>query len=424
MKRYAALTAFLMVGVLACNEIVPPVPVAACTAAPIRPASSIEVDPIDPIIVSTGFKAVDPTSIGEIEANRLLTDPTGLNVGDTIASNCNTGLIRKISKITTTGAIGARPQDIAKVYIETTPASLETAINKGTVGLDFGAIDFSDAQLTPAMLEPGVGIQRGIGARPQAVTLTINERIFNFGTGAATAQLKVSGNLENNLNPTFNLKFSNGSVERFEVGLAGTFKMTLNGGFTATGTVGKGETIISLLKKPLEYTRTFVIGAVPVVIVVTLEPVIGYAMNVQGSVSATASVSPTLNMKFGTKYVRGANPLWTPTNTPPIFALNPSFSYGAKINGTAEVFAKLLVGIKIYGVAGPNIETKAFMGINFNPANSNPLATLQVGTKATGTLAFDLNVLGAGINVNLGQTTLLAPPATVFNCTASACAAQ
>jgi hypothetical protein len=424
MKRYAALTAFLMVGVLACNPIVPPAPAAACTAAPVRPASSVVQDPNDTITIAPAFKAIDPTSIDEVADNRLLTDPTGLKVGDTIASNCNTGIIRKISKITNAGASGARPQDISKVYIETTPASLETAITKGTVDLDFGNINFSEAELTPAMLEPGVSIQRGVGARPQAVTLTINERIFNFGSGGATAQLKVSGNLENNLNPTFNLKFSNGSVERFEVGLAGTFKMTLNGGFSATGTVGKGETLVPLLKKPLEYTRTFAIGAIPVVVVVTLEPVIGYAMNVQGTVSATASISPTLDMKFGTKYVRGANPLWTPTNTPPTFALNPSFTYGAKINGTAEVFAKLLVGIKIYGVAGPNIESKAFMGINFNPASSNPLATLQVGTKAVGTLAFDLNVLGAGVNVNLGQTTLLAPSPKVFNCTDKACAAQ
>jgi hypothetical protein len=418
MKRYAMITAFLSVGILAaCNEIVPPV--AACKPATVQPASSVVQDPADVIVAAPKFKTVDPSSIGAVETNRLLTDPTGLTVGDTIASNCNDGIIRKITNITAAGAPNARPQDFTKVYIDTAPASLESAITKGTVDMDFGSLDFANAEILPANLQPGVSLQRGVGARPQAVTLSISERVFTFGA----ATLKLSGNIENNLNPNFNLKFSNGSVERFEIGMGGTFKVTLNGNFTATANAVQAEKIISLVKKPLEYQRAFFIGAIPVVIVVTLEPVIGYKMSVTGSVSATASISPTLTMKYGLKYVRGASPAWSNTNTAPTFNLNPTFTYGAKIDGTAEVFAKLLVGVKIYGLTGPNLESKAFMGLNFNPANTNPLAIMQVGTKATGTLAFDLNVLGAGITASLPAQDLLVATKN-FNCTASACAAQ
>ncbi len=417
MKGYAALTAFLMVGMLACNLVTPP---PACIAAAVQPASSVVQDPADLIAVAPAFKAIDPSSIDAVEPNRLLTDPSGLVVGDTVASNCNDGIIRKISKITTLGAVGARPQDIAKVYIETTPSSLETAITKGTVNMDFGSLDFAGAEILPANLEAGVSLQPNV-ARPQSLILSFTERTFVFGA----ATLKVSGNVENNLQPTFNLKFSNGSVERFEVGMGGTFKVKLNGDFAATVGAGKPETIIPILKKPISYNRTFLIGAIPVVIVVTLEPVIGYRMTVDGTVSAKASIEASLsNMKYGIKYVRGAQNPWTATNTPPTFGLTPTFSYKTQINGTAEVFAKLLVGIKVYGVAGPNIDSKAFMNLNFNPANSNPLAVMSIGTKSVANLAFDLNVLGAGVNVSLGNTVLLEPPSKGFSCTTTACTAQ
>lgn len=422
MKRFVGLSIALAFAVLACNQNVVP-PIVTCTPAQTQPASSVVQDPTDLIVVSPQFKALDPTSIDAVEPDRLLTDPTGLAPGDTIASNCNDGIIRKISKITTSGATqtnGARPQDIAKVYIETTPSSLETVISKGTVAMDFGSLDFAGAEILSANLEPGVSLQKNV-ARPQSLVLSFTEKTFVFGA----ATLKVSGNLENNLEPTFNLKFSNGSVERFEVGLGGTFKVKLNGDFVASVGAGKPETIIPILKKPIFYNRTFLIGTVPVVIVVTLEPVIGYRMTVDGTLSAKASIEASLNnMKYGIKYLRGAQNPWTATNTAPVFGLTPTFGYKTQVNGTAEVFTKLLVGIKIYGVAGPNIDTKAFMNLNFNPANANPLAVMSIGTKSVANLAFNLNVLGAGVNVSLGNTVLLEPPNKGFNCSASACTAQ
>jgi hypothetical protein len=415
MKRYAALSAFLMVGMLACNLVTPP---PACTAAPVQPASSVVQDPADLITVSSAFKEVNPSSIDEVQPNRLLTDPTGLKVGDTIASNCNAGIIRKISKITTTGAVGARPQDINKVYIETTPASLESVINKGTADMDFGSLDFGNAELTPANLAPGVSLQAG--ARPQSVTLAFLDRTFNIGA----ATIKLSGNLENNLNPKFSLQFKDNQVERFEVGMSGSLKLTLNGSFVATASALNIDKSLSLLKKPLEYTRTFALGAIPVVVVMTIEPIIGYKLSVGGKVSATTKISPTLTMNYGIKYVRTAPNQWSATNVPPTITAPSEFTYGQQLDGSGEVYVKLLVGVKLYGVAGPNLENKTYAALNFNPAASNPLsAVMEIGAFSKGTLAFDINVLGIGVKASLPDLTLL-NTFKKFNCTTSACAAQ
>jgi hypothetical protein len=412
MKRMAALTALLAIGVLACNELAAP---PACTAATVLPASSVVVDNTDPIIKSANVKTIDPTSIDAVEANRLLTDPTGLVVGDTIASNCNAGIIRKISKITTTGATGGlRPQDIAKVYIETTPASLEGAIQKGTANMDFGSLDFGGAEITPAHLAPGVSL--GQGARPQAVTLNFLDRQFNVGA----ATIKLSGSLENNLNPKFSLQFANNAIERFEVGMSGSLKLNLKGSFVASASALNIDRSLSLLKKPIEYTRTFALGAIPVVVVVSLEPVIGYKLGVQGKVSANAEIAPTLTMDYGIKYVRTANPNWSATNKSPTITAPSSFSYGVQVDGTGELFVKLLVGVKVYGVAGPVLENKAYTAFNFNPAASNPLAVMRIGAFSKGTLGFNLNVLGVGVQANLPDLTLL-DQSKAFNCSASAC---
>jgi hypothetical protein len=418
MKRMAALTALLAVGVLACNELVPP---PACIAATVLPASSVVLDNADPIIKSANVKTIDPASIDAVEANRLLTDPTGLAVGDTIASNCNTGLIRKISKITTTGGSGGlRPQDISKVYIETTPASLEGAIQKGSAELEFGSLDFAAAEINPEDLAAGVSL--GQGARPQSVTLEFLNRDFKIGA----ASVKVSGNLENNLQPRFNLKFVNNSVDRFEVGMKGSLKLNLTGKFTGTVNAINSSKEIKLLKKPLEYTRAFSLGAIPVVAVISLEPVIGYAFSVNGQVAATATVSPILQMDYGIKYVKNPPqniPQWSATNTPPSLNFNPSFNYAAQVTGSGEVFVKLLVGVKLYGVAGPIIENKTFAKVDFSPFNTNPPAKITLGAASVSTLSFNMSVLGVGVNVSAAPLPLL-NLTQGFNCTKTTCAAQ
>jgi hypothetical protein len=415
MKRIAALTAALAIGVLACDQL--PAPTVACKAAP--PAASVIPDNADPITLTPGgkVKVVAPADIGEVQADRILADPTGLAVGDTIASNCNEGIIRKITSITQSGAGGVRPQGIAKVYIETTPATLESAVQKGTADVDFGSLDFGSAEITPAHLAPGVSL--GQGVRPQAVTLNFLDRQFNVGA----ATIKLSGNLENNLNPKFSLQFANNAIERFEVGMSGSLKLNLKGSFVASASALNIDKSLSLLKKPIEYTRTFALGAIPVVVVVTLEPVIGYKLGVQGKVNANAEISPTLTMDYGIKYVRTANPKWSATNKAPTITAPSSFTYGVQVDGTGELFVKLLVGVKVYGVAGPNLENKAYTAFNFNPAASNPLAVMRIGAFSKGTLGFNLNVLGIGVTANLPDLTLL-DTSKAFNCSTSACQVQ
>ena len=127
MKRVALLGALLAVGVIACQP--PPAPVAACTTTNPEPASSV-VTPTAIVTDNAKLAVLLPTDIDAVEANRVLADPTNIAAGDVIVANCNEGLLRKVTNVTTqTGpSFGASPQAIRKVYIETAETSLEEVI--------------------------------------------------------------------------------------------------------------------------------------------------------------------------------------------------------------------------------------------------------------------------------------------------------
>jgi hypothetical protein len=398
MKRYAAITAFLALGVLACNQIIPPPAVITCTPAEVQPAAS--VTETTPIVSTASFKAVDANKIGAVEDNRLLMDSTGLATGDIIASNCNDGLLRKVSKITTTGLPGIRPQDFSKVYIETEAAPLEDIITSGEVTADYGELNFAQAQ----------GIQLQSGVNVQAVTgeLKIASKVFK--TGPVTVTL--DGKLVSALQPKFRIKFVGGKVDVFEVGLAGLLIVDLQGKIQAT--LAATQNNEAELAK-FEFKRAFLLGAVPVVMVVTPRLLVGYNVGVSGDVSVTAKVTPTLNMGYGLKYVR-AEPdptkKWQKVPTPPSLTLNPTFNYAAQVQGTAGVYAKLVIGVKFYGIAGPELTAESKVTLNL----TNTGAKLFFGSNAKGTLAAGFKVLGLDLNTSLPDVPMF-NASQGFNCT-------
>lgn len=382
MKRYILLSVGLALTALACQQATPPA--VACVAAPTQAGVTVNT----PISVASGFKEIAAEDIAAVEPNRLLTDPTGLDLNSLIASNCNDGLLRRVTvQPAAVPSGGARPQSFSKVYIQTEDIPLEQVISAGDVDLDYGDLDFAKAQ--SMQLQSGVQVQAATG------TLDFTNQVLTLGP----ASVAFKGQLLSTLQPKFRLKFSNGSVERFELGLSGSLGVNLEARVSATAAVDNTK---ELEVAKFEFKRVFLIGAVPVVIVITPRLVVGYAMAVTGDVSVTAKATPTLNMGYGMKYVRTANPKWSTSPTAPSITFNPIFNYTNQVTGTAGVYAKLLVGVKLYGVAGPDLEALSEIKLELK-SSGNPLAKLTFGSSATGSLAGGFKVLGLDLNVNLGS---------------------
>jgi hypothetical protein len=388
MKRYAAITAFLALGVLACEQTVPPAPVT-CTPAAVQPASSVTVDV--PVVAAARFKAVDASKISEVQANGLFVDNTlNLAEGNIIASNCNDGLLRKISKAPTTSSSGIRPQDFSKVYIETESAPLEDIITSGDVSGDYGELNFAQAQ----------GMQLQSGVKVQAITGEL-KIAKSFSAGPATVSL--DGALVSKLLPKFRIKIVAGKVEVFEVGLAGSLEVNLQGKIQGTlGAALSNEAAIA----QFEFKRAFFLGAVPVVMVVTPRLLVGYNVGGSGTVTVTAKATPKLNMGYSLKYDKATPNKWFPIKTPPALTLEPEFNYAAQVQGSASVYAKLVIGVKFYGIAGPELTAESKVSLNLNPTG----AKLTFGSSAKGSLAAGFKVLGLDLNTSL-------PDVSMFNAT-------
>ena len=406
MKRVALLGALLAVGVIACQP--PPAPVAACTTTNPEPASSV-VSPTGSEIKTDAAKlaVLLPTDIDAVEATRVLADPTNIQTGDVIVANCNEGLLRKVTNVTTqTGpSFGASPQAIRKVYIETAATSLEEVITAGEADVNFGEMAFDQADLSSS--PEGVRVQEVTGV------LTIKNARFVV----SATDFTLNGTVKSTLDPKFNFVFADGSLKRFEVGLGGSLAVDI----TAAATL-KASTS-GLAERELwkgEFKRAFLIGAVPVVVVVTPRLVVGATLGAQASGSISAGIKPTFNMAYSLKYNRETNPKWTSAGAVPDFQLNPSFNYGGSTNVNATTYVRFIMDIKFYGVAGPRLAATPLISLDLNPLNSTPRAKLTAGVEATGSLTAGFKILGVGMDVDFGTLKLLDKKLTL-NCTDKAC---
>jgi hypothetical protein len=408
MKRYVLLGALLAVGVIACQPPAPPQ--AACNTVNPEPASSVVVT--TPVATDNDKLAVLlPTDIDEVQTDRVLADPTNIQAGDVIASNCNDGLLRKVTNVTTQSPPNARvtPQGIKKVYIETAEASLEEVIQAGESDINFGDLAFEQASNT-------VNAQ---GVSVQAVTGVITIKNAKFGLSAA--EVTLNGKVTSTLDPKFKLAFDGSGIKTFEAGLSGSLAVDLTAGMVLKAAI-QSNSERELWKG--EFKRAFLIGAVPVVIVVTPRLLVGARAASSATGSVTVGIKPEFNMGFGLKYARNAadptKGTWTKTFQAPQFALSPTFNYQGSTNVTASAYVRFEMDIKFYGIAGPKLSTEPSINLNLNPSSETPRATLSAGVTSFGGLNVGFKILGKGMDVDFGVLTLL-DEKVLFNCTTTTC---
>jgi hypothetical protein len=348
--------------------------------------------PTPTIGVNTNVKVLATADVTAADPTQLEVSVPGLAAGDVVVSEFkdadDDGILRRVTSVTPASVpnpSGVGPQAITKVYVKTEAASLEDVFTTGEADIPFGGLDFGQ-----------VSTQTAQGVQVEAVTNDISLKNVTLplpnGVGTAT----FNGSIKQSLEPTFKLTFNNGKVDQFEIGLSGTLAASLKAKISTTAKYTNLD-----LEKGIASTsirRLFFIGGVPVIVVIEPKVVIGMTGGSDAKVTVEAGIEPTLSGAFKLAYNSKAasTKRWTSSWTPPSFSLNPSFSYTVPTGATGTAFAKLVMDVKFYGLFGPSLETKPFVGLNLK---TDGTATTEAGLAASGTLKAGLSILGKSMEI-------------------------
>ena len=397
--KFALLFGILAVGMVACPTTPPPL--ATCTTPAMQPPTAVT----GTAIFKAQAKTLDSAAIDGYDANRVLAQDKGVVGGDFIVSDCSQGLLRQVSSVSTAN-VGLDARGIEKVYLNTTDASLEDVVTSGDVGLDYGGLDFNQAEVVSAL--PGVQTRAVNG------TLPFKDTAIPIGNGAT---LKISGSIKQTLNPKFNLKFSSGSLEKLEIGLSGGFEVSMTGQLTATAKIAALTADFEKQLVSYRFTRAFLVGVVPVVVVIEPKLIVGAAASANEPLTVTAGISPNVSLNFSIKYDRAATNKWTIVEPTASFSANPTFSISTPSGAKTKAYAKLALSMKFYGVAGPEIETKPFSVLTIVPGQTTKINT---GITISGNVSAGFKILGKNLSLATSSVSSNALIAN-YNCTGASC---
>jgi hypothetical protein len=398
--KIALLTGLLSLGLLGCpvqpEPCVPSANVSGCgVTGSFATTTSTQIVP---------KATVDAVTATQIDVNSEPTDKP-FAAGQFVVSDAGDGLVRQISSVTSQSSmVGSRL--IKKVYIQTTNASLEDVISSGEAGIEYGGLDFNQATVLSAL--PGVQTRAVNGALP------FKDTVIPIGNGAT---LKVSGSITQTLNPKFNLKFSNGSMEKLEIGLSGGFGVSMTGKLTATAKIAALTADFEKELVSYRFTRAFLVGVVPVVVVIEPKLIVGAAASANEPLTVTAGISPNVNLNFSIKYDRAATNKWTIVEPTASFSANPTFDISTPSGAKTKAYAKLALSMKFYGVVGPEIETKPFSVVTIVPGQTTKINT---GITLSGTVSAGFKVLGKNLSLSTSSVSSNALTAN-YNCTSASC---
>lgn len=206
-------------------------------------------------------------------------------------------------------------------------------------------------------------------------------------------------------------------MDVFEAALAGSLTASLQAKIVADKKFSLAAGTEQPVAQFAPLRQTFLVGAVPVVVVVTPRLVVGASGGADNQVTIQAGIQPTLSVNAGVKYDRDGAQKWVGVWTPPSFNLNPSFSYSVPSSGNGQLYAKMVLEVKLYGVAGPTLEAKPYVGMTFNPSPAT--ATVRAGLGASAAVSAGFKVLGKGLE--LGTSPLTYDKGRDFSCSASSC---
>ncbi|MDX2004868.1 MAG: hypothetical protein SFU83_06270 [Meiothermus sp.] len=371
------------------------VALASCTP---QPPSGLTLNPNAIVIPDDQVDSADANGMN-VQVENL---PTA---GQVVISDEGEGLVRRITGVQQTSVGEVAGQIVRKVYLQTASASLEDAISAGEANISMDNLPIGEDNLTQSL--EGVSVQNFTGR--------INLTNVTFAIpGVPNGRITLNGFVEQNLKPTFNLKFSSGSVETFRAGLNGTLKATVRASISASA--GYSPFNLSRDLASWNIKRVFTVGAVPVVVVLQPKLVAAVSSGANGQVTVEVGIAPTFttNMQLDYSRARPANARWQNTFSAS-FALNPTFTYAAPVQGTGNASTGLVMDVKFYGLLGPSLEAKPFINLNLNGNNGS--AGLKSGIQGNSKVEAGFNVLGKGLETSYAGPSV--EEARNFTCAAS-----
>jgi hypothetical protein len=331
--------------------------------------SVVASTPITAVIPET-TQHVNETTIQSISETGRVTffQPTTLKVGDIIVGDATAstpkGLLRKVTSVS-----------IDKTYVETTPVSLEEAIEKGQVQV---SKVLSSADVGSITALKGVSFQKNV-VQPQALEgfyFELRNVILYDDDGDPITeddQIKANGGIS--LDPSFNFYMEIDNFQLSNIIFSNTVTETIEIAFLSGFSLAEIREKIEVAR--LEFTPiTCMVGLVPVVIV----PVLTINVGIDGEVSVgiTSSVTQEAQLTAGLSYNSG---IWTPISqlSNDFNFVFPSFSATAK----AKVYAGPQLNLLIYGLAGPYFEVKGYLDFEVDPFSAvDPWWELYAGLEA------------------------------------------
>lgn len=341
--------------------------------------NSFTLSPSAVVIPDAEVDSADATSMN------VQTDKD-LKAGQIVVSDEGDGLVRQITGVTVTSTSQVGTQIVRKIYLQTQAAGLEDAVAEGTATLDPAELKFDDTSIVQSL--PGVSVEAVSG------TISLKNVTFNVAPGVT---VKLNGSINQSIDPKFTLKFSGNQVSLFEAGVSGSIGASLQAAVTTTGKAALTAGIEQQIAKFAPIRSSFLIGAVPVVIVMEPRLVGGAKAGSDKAITVNAGIAPTLSFNAGIKYSPTAGWGNLYSGKPAFTAkLNPSFSYSVPGGAQGEAYAMLVIDVKFYGLVGPSLQIRPFANVAIDaatPTKADVVGGLNAGSKVVA----GFKILGKGM---------------------------
>ena len=350
----------------------PPPPPPACHTETLIPVAADQVS-WQP---SSLLQIIDAQYIDSLANNQVVVTQGSYQAGQLLLANCNDGLLRRIAGVSQVSVQGLR-----KIYLQTEMATLEQAIEGGSAEFQFGELPLEAETTTSAW--PGV---TAVGGKVNFKNVTWSPQ--------PGVKITLNGYIAQTFNPQFGLRIEQQTLQEFTARLAGTLSAQLQANFSASSAallpgVGSEKTLATFAIR-----RAFLLGGVPVVVVVEPKVVVGAEANLGAGLSAQAGINPSLAMMVGLEY---RNRAWNSLFQPPSFALKPALEVTGAAGSNARIYSRIDFDLKFYGLLGPRLSAEPYLGLTLRaqPASSS----LRAGLSSSVGVQAGFNVLGQHLAV-------------------------
>lgn len=345
--------------------------------------------PAEPqVTLAPNVVVLPEADVSSATSSRMVVDTEKtISAGQIIVSDEGDGVLRKISTVKEVSPSQVGSQIVRKTYeLTTTDASLEDAIVEATATLDPPELKLDDESV----------VQRLAGVEVQAVSgkITLKNVTFIVAPGVT---VNLNGSIQQSIDPKFMLKFVGGKVSLFEAGVSGSLGASLQAKITTTGRATFAAGVEQQIVRFAPIRSTFAVGAIPVVVILEPRVVAGASAGADKAITLNAGIAPTLNFNTGVRYspTGGWGNLYSGS---PTFSakLNPTFNYEVPGGGQGEVYAKVVIDVKFYGIVGPSLEVKPLAKLAINAATPNQ-ANVTGGLNAASKVVAGFKVMGKGM---------------------------